>query len=170
MLGGHRQFPAILPPGERICTHCTGSWVGPLAFSRCVWRKENIFPHTRIVFRILQLVTSRQGKTRKDGARPALFLIFVLYLLLVLSRSVYCLCVYVYCTANHRVATQLQLNIYHISTASDIPTPKAKLRKEIWSTRPSEFCSFRIWEFVITCKGKVHPCTGTEALYRPYGP
>jgi len=21
-----------------------------------------------------------------------------------------------------------------------------------------------------TGKGKVHPCTGTEALYRPYGP
>ena len=20
------------------------------------------------------------------------------------------------------------------------------------------------------CKGKGHPCTGTEALYRPYGP
>ena len=20
------------------------------------------------------------------------------------------------------------------------------------------------------CKGKVHPCTGTEALYRPYSP
>ena len=24
--------------------------------------------------------------------------------------------------------------------------------------------------FVIKSKGKVHPCTGTEALYRPYGP
>jgi hypothetical protein len=25
-------------------------------------------------------------------------------------------------------------------------------------------------ELLETCKGKVHPCTGTEALYRPYGP
>ena len=40
-----------------------------------------------------------QGKVRKDGARPALFLIFVLfYVLFVLCRSVYRLCVYVYCT------------------------------------------------------------------------
>jgi hypothetical protein len=23
---------------------------------------------------------------------------------------------------------------------------------------------------VLVGKGKVHPCTGTEALYRPYGP
>jgi hypothetical protein len=38
-------------------------------------------------------------KTRKDGARPALFLIFVLfYVLFVLCRSVYCLCVNVYYT------------------------------------------------------------------------
>jgi hypothetical protein len=22
----------------------------------------------------------------------------------------------------------------------------------------------------VYCKGKVHPCTGTEALYKPYGP
>jgi len=38
-------------------------------------------------------------ETRKDGAQPALFLIFVLlYVLVVLCRSLYCLCVYVYCT------------------------------------------------------------------------
>jgi hypothetical protein len=45
-------------------------------------------------------------KTRKDGARPTLFLILVLfyvflglfYVFLVLCRSLYCLCVYVYCT------------------------------------------------------------------------
>ena len=38
-------------------------------------------------------------KTRKDGARPALFLIFVLfYVLFVLCRSLYCLFVYM-CTA-----------------------------------------------------------------------
>jgi len=24
--------------------------------------------------------------------------------------------------------------------------------------------------FQVKGKGKVHPCTGTEALYRPYGP
>ena len=52
-------------------------------------------------------------KSAKDGARPALFLIFVLfyvfffvvpcifvllYVLFVLCRSLYCLCVYVCCT------------------------------------------------------------------------
>jgi hypothetical protein len=68
-----------------------------------------------------------QSKTRKDGARPAFFIIFVLfYVLFVLCRSVYCfvfvcvcvcvcvcICVLYYF---HRVATQLQLtNIsYHI--------------------------------------------------------
>jgi len=43
-----------------------------------------------------------QGKTRKDGARPALFLSFMLfYVLIVLWRSLYCLCVYVcWTTAN----------------------------------------------------------------------
>jgi hypothetical protein len=44
-----------------------------------------------------QLWGKYQDKTRKDGARPALFLIFVLYILF-LCRSLYCLCVYVYCT------------------------------------------------------------------------
>ena len=55
-----------------------------------------------------------QGKTRKEGARPALFVFF--YVLFVLCCSVYCLCVckcVFYCC--HRVATQLQLtNIWHI--------------------------------------------------------
>ena len=46
-----------------------------------------------------QLLGKCQGKTRKEGARPALFLIFVLlYVLFILCRSLYCLCVYVYCT------------------------------------------------------------------------
>ena len=46
-----------------------------------------------------QLLGKCQGKTRKDGARPALFIIFLLfYVLFVLCCSVYCLCVYVYCT------------------------------------------------------------------------
>jgi hypothetical protein len=55
-----------------------------------------------------------QGKTRREGARPALFLLFVFfyvffcvvlrifvffYVLFALCRSLYCLCVYVYCTA-----------------------------------------------------------------------
>jgi len=47
----------------------------------------------------LSCKANARGKTRKDGTRPALFLIFVLfYLFFVLCRSVYCLCVYVYCT------------------------------------------------------------------------
>jgi len=29
---------------------------------------------------------------------------------------------------------------------------------------------FRTYDFPGKGKGKVHPCTGTEALYRPYGP
>ena len=75
-----------------------------------------------------QLQGKWQGKTRKDGARPALFLIFVcpmyflccsMYFCVILcivgfvSLSVLFLCVCVlYCC--HRVATQLQLNIsYH---------------------------------------------------------
>jgi membrane protein implicated in regulation of membrane protease activity len=63
-----------------------------------------------------------QGKTRKDEARLALFLIFcvvlcifcvVLCIVCFVSFSVLfvCMCVLYYC---HRVATQLQLNIYHI--------------------------------------------------------
>ena len=45
-----------------------------------------------------QLQGKCQGRTRKDGARPALFQSFVFYVLFVLSRSVYCLCVIVHCT------------------------------------------------------------------------
>ena len=78
-----------------------------------------------------QLQGKCQGKTRKDGARSALFQIFVLFyvyfvlLYVFLCCSMYCsfcdllcivcvcICVLNYC---HRVATHLQLNIsYHIS-------------------------------------------------------
>jgi len=38
-----------------------------------------------------------QRKTRKDGARPALFQIFVLFYVF-LCHSLHCFCVYVYCT------------------------------------------------------------------------
>ena len=33
-------------------------------------------------------------------------------------------------------------------------------------------CYYNILHSAFEClyKGKVHPCTGTEALYRPYGP
>jgi len=59
--------------------------------------------------------------TRKDGARPALFLIFVLFYVFFVSFSVLfvCICVLYYC---HRLATQLQLtNIsYHIKTQRDV--------------------------------------------------
>jgi hypothetical protein len=50
------------------------------------------FPH---------LLGKYQGKTRKDGARPALF-----HISCYLCCSMYCLCVNVYC---HRVTTQLWL-------------------------------------------------------------
>jgi magnesium-transporting ATPase (P-type) len=51
-----------------------------------------------------------QGQTRKDGARPTLFQIFVLFYVFVCFVSFcaffVCKCVLYYC---HRVATQLQL-------------------------------------------------------------
>jgi len=56
-------------------------------------------PWLRFFHIFSSVVRQCQGKTRKDGARSALFLIFVLfYVLFVLYRSMYCLCVYVYCT------------------------------------------------------------------------
>ena len=30
-VGGQRQAPAALTPGNRLGTHCTGDWVGPTA-------------------------------------------------------------------------------------------------------------------------------------------
>jgi hypothetical protein len=87
-----------------------------------------------------QLLVKFQGKTRKDRARPALFLIFVffyvffvlfyvflccsMYFCVVLcidcfvTLSVFfvCICVLSYC---HRVATQLQLNISYRIIYSD---------------------------------------------------
>jgi len=50
-----------------------------------------------------QLQGKCQGKTCKDGARPALFLIVVSFSVLFV-----CICLLYYC---HVVATQLQLNI-----------------------------------------------------------
>jgi hypothetical protein len=86
------------------------------------WGFPVLFPH---------LWGKYQGKTRKNGTRPALFLIVVLfYVLFVLCFSMYCcvvLCIVCFVTfsvlfvwicvlsGSHRVATQLQLNIsYHI--------------------------------------------------------
>jgi hypothetical protein len=37
-------------------------------------------------------------------------------------------------------------------------------------TAVSYFVVCGILVCVLLVKGKVHPCTGTEALYRPYGP
>jgi hypothetical protein len=63
-----------------------------------------------------------QGKTRKDGNWPALFLIFVLFLCIFCVVCIVCFvtfcvlfvckCVLYYC---HRVATQLQLTNVYIS-------------------------------------------------------
>jgi hypothetical protein len=69
-----------------------------------------------------QLQGKCQGDARKDGARPALFIIFVLFYVFfcVVLRDVcfvtfsvlfVCICVLNNC---HRVATQLQLNKYII--------------------------------------------------------
>ena len=73
----------------------------------------------------LQLNISYHIKTRKDGARPALFLIFCVVLCIVCFVSFYvlfvCICVLYFC---HRVAIQLQLNIsYHIKTRKDVARP-----------------------------------------------
>jgi len=71
-----------------------------------------------------------QGKTRKDGARPALFLVVVLLYVFFCVLCIFCvvlcivcfvtfpvlfvcICVLNYC---HRVATQLQLNISYNNT------------------------------------------------------
>jgi hypothetical protein len=70
-------------------------------FSNPDWGFSMLFP---------QLWGKCQGISRKDGAQSALFLISEL------CCSMYCLCVKVYYC--HRVATQLQLNIYHIISVS----------------------------------------------------
>jgi hypothetical protein len=83
--------------------------LGQLAFSGYPdWGFSVVFP---------QLEGKCQGIPRKDGARPALFLISELccsvYCLCRLCCSMYCLCVNVYCTT----ATGCQPNcceIYHI--------------------------------------------------------
>ena len=43
----------------------------------------------------------------------------------------------------------------------------------LWAVRPVQSlsaCERVHFTFTYTSKGKVHPCTCTEALYRPYGP
>jgi hypothetical protein len=87
-----------------------------------------VWPPWLMFFRAFSSVVNKgQGKIRKDGARPALFLIFVLfyvflcsmYFCIVLCIDCFvtfsvlfvCICVLYYC---HRVATQLQLNISYI--------------------------------------------------------
>ena len=69
-----------------------------------------------------QLKGKCQGKTRKDGARPALFQNFcvVLYIICFVSFCVLfvCKCV-LYCC--HRVATQLQFNKHVMSSHSHTP-------------------------------------------------
>jgi hypothetical protein len=77
--------------------------------------------HTLQYFHIARVKGKCQGKTRKDGARSALFhcmcvvrlLLFVLFGCH-LCCSMYCFCVNVYC---HRVTTQVQL--MNISSKSD---------------------------------------------------
>ena len=72
---------------------------GQLALRNSDFAGKNVFYVSGFSVLFPQLQGKFQGKTRKDGAWPALFLIFVLfYVLFVLCRSVYCLCVYVYCT------------------------------------------------------------------------
>jgi dolichol kinase len=60
----------------------------------CITTLTEVFPCF-----FLSCKANTRVKSRKDGARPAIFLIFVLfYVLFVLFHSMYCLCVYVYCT------------------------------------------------------------------------
>ena len=94
-------------------------------YSHCMFMYD--YPDWRFSVLLPQLQGKCQGKTRKDGARPTLFQISVLfYVLFVLCCSVYfcvvlcivcfvsfsvlfvCICVMNYC---HRVANQMQLNI-----------------------------------------------------------
>ena len=47
------------------------------------------------------------------------------------------------------------------------PTVTVTLRRGMSVNTFPTFPSSQEW---VHCKCKVHPCTGTEALYRPYGP
>jgi len=54
-------------------------------------------------------------------------------------------------------------SVRHYSAAPQFDVAKKHLQH--W------LISKNLWQYVnIKCKGKVHPCTGNEALYRPYGP
>jgi hypothetical protein len=59
----------------------------------------------------LQLYGKCQVKTRKDGTRPAHFLIFCIVCFMSFCLLFVCICVLYYC---HRVSTQLQFNITYI--------------------------------------------------------
>jgi hypothetical protein len=55
-VGGQRHAPAVLPPGKRPGTHCTGDWVGPRAgLDVCGY----ISPPPGFDPRTVQLVASR---------------------------------------------------------------------------------------------------------------
>ena len=105
------QCPACFIPGKEPGPHCIGGWVGPRdALDRCGKY------HTPPGFdpRNVQPVANRYT----DWAIPAhtglaIAKIIRIYVLFVLYRSMYCLCVNVYYC--HRVTTQLQLiNISYI--------------------------------------------------------
>jgi hypothetical protein len=56
-------------------------------------------PCLRFFHALSSVVRKMPDKNGKNGARPEIFIMFVLlYILFLLCRSMYCLCVYVYCT------------------------------------------------------------------------
>jgi hypothetical protein len=84
---GRAKHILLLPERKHKTNICLCMYT--LMYGYPDWGFSTLFP---------QLQRKCQGKTRKNGARPTLFLIFVLlYVLFVLCRSLYCLCVYVYC-------------------------------------------------------------------------
>ena len=82
-----------------------------------------------------------------------------------------CTCVLNYC---HRVATQLQLTYIISEGMKCIKSVGEDLiglyiaEFVIVGMRSSRLCNPQ--QHMSSKKGKVHPCTGTEALYRLYGP
>ena len=51
------------------------------------------------------------------------------------------------------------------------PSSGHNIYKNLYAGVYTMYCSSFSWDLIYNrIKGKVHPCTGTDALYRPYGP
>jgi hypothetical protein len=107
-----------------------------------------------------QLCGKCQGKTRRDGARPALFQTFCVVLCIVCFVSFcvlfMCKCVLYYC---HRVATQLQLNIsYHIKEDNIWSSCNTNGRQNIWYVLSLQKLKINIttWATFFRCRDEIN--------------